>query len=67
LGPLLEENFRRAMIVSFGDVAQIFVRPISGTLLGCAFLMLAVTIWSSLRQGQREARLRRAAHGTEPN
>ncbi|MGH6896463.1 MAG: tripartite tricarboxylate transporter permease [Geminicoccaceae bacterium] len=67
LGPLLEENFRRAMIVSFGDVAQIFVRPISGTLLGCAFLMLAVTIWSSLRQGQREARLQRAAEPAERN
>jgi putative tricarboxylic transport membrane protein len=57
LGPLLEENLRRAMIISFGDVSQLFVRPISGTLLACALLLLAVTIWSSLRRGQQEARL----------
>jgi TctA family transporter len=57
LGPLLEENLRRAMIISFGDVSQMVVRPISGTLLACALLLLAVTLWSSLRQGQRKARL----------
>jgi TctA family transporter len=52
LGPLLEENFRRAMIVSFGDVTQILTRPISGTLLACAGILLAATIWSSLRRGK---------------
>jgi putative tricarboxylic transport membrane protein len=67
LGPLLEENLRRAMIISFGDVAQIFLRPISGTLLACALLLLAVTIWSSLRQGQRDARLQRMEDPAEQN
>jgi TctA family transporter len=57
LGPLLEENFRRAMIVSFGDVSQILLRPISGTLIVSAALLLVLTIWSSLRAGRREAQL----------
>lgn len=53
LGPLLEENFRRAMIVSFGDFTQIFVRPISGTLLAATFVLLVATMWSSMRRARR--------------
>jgi len=34
LGPMLEENFRRALLLSRGDFASFFTRPISGTLLG---------------------------------
>jgi TctA family transporter len=34
LGPMLEENFRRAMLLSRGDLSAFLTRPISGTLLG---------------------------------
>ena len=34
LGPMLEENFRRALLLSRGNFTSFFTRPISGTLLG---------------------------------
>jgi putative tricarboxylic transport membrane protein len=34
LGPMLEENFRRALLLSRGDFTSFLTRPISGTLLG---------------------------------
>ena len=61
LGPLMEENFRRAMIASFGDPTQLLLRPISGTLLVAAGLLLIYTIWSGLRLRRRLAE--RAADG----
>ncbi len=34
LGPMLEENFRRALLLSRGSFSTFFTRPISGTLMG---------------------------------
>jgi putative tricarboxylic transport membrane protein len=34
LGPMLEENFRRALLMSRGNFTPFFTRPISGILLG---------------------------------
>src|SRR2546425_400367 len=34
LGPMLEENFRRALLVSRGDFSAFVTQPISGTLFG---------------------------------
>jgi TctA family transporter len=42
LGPMLEENFRRAMLLSRGEFGTFFSRPISGTLLG---LIGAAVVW----------------------
>jgi TctA family transporter len=33
LGPMLEENLRRALLLSRGNFGLFFTRPISGTLL----------------------------------
>jgi len=41
LGPMLEENFRRALLLSRGDFTAFFTRPISGTLLGFIGLFIA--------------------------
>jgi TctA family transporter len=42
LGPMLEENFRRAMLLSRGDLMVFLHRPISAWFIGgCAFLILA--------------------------
>jgi putative tricarboxylic transport membrane protein len=42
LGPMMEENFRRAMLLSHGDMAVFVQRPISALFIGvCAFLVLA--------------------------
>jgi len=55
LGPMFEENFRRAMAVSHGDPLVFFRRPISliFILLGLAILALAMT--SFVRRGREEA------------
>lgn len=45
LGPMLEEYFRRALLISRGDFSPFFNRPISGTLLaiiGCLILWRGV-------------------------
>ena len=49
LGPLLEENFRRAMLLSGGDPAVFIQRPISAALLGVAAILLIVLIFPTIR------------------
>ena len=44
LGPLLEENLRRAMIISRGDWLVFVQRPLSAALLLAAALVLAITV-----------------------
>src|SRR5438270_2339840 len=41
LGPMLEENFRRALLLSRGSFSTFFTRPISGTLLAIIGLFIA--------------------------
>ncbi|HCO55766.1 tripartite tricarboxylate transporter permease [Pelagibacterium nitratireducens] len=55
LGPMFEENFRRAMAVSHGDPFVFFQRPISliFVLLGLSVLVLATTAF--VRRGREEA------------
>ncbi len=43
LGPLLEENLRRTMLVSGGDPSVFLTRPISLTILCLAFVLLALS------------------------
>jgi TctA family transporter len=46
LGPMLEENFRRALLLSRGNFTAFLTRPISGTLLG---LIGAFIVWQLTR------------------
>ncbi|KAA3506510.1 tripartite tricarboxylate transporter permease [Agrobacterium vitis] len=55
LGPLLETNLRRAMLLSQGDWSVFFVHPISAVLLAITGLMLITLILPSIRQGRKEA------------
>ncbi|WP_348753655.1 tripartite tricarboxylate transporter permease [uncultured Aquincola sp.] len=59
LGPMLEENFRRAMLISRGHFSVFVERPISGTLLG---LIAAFVIWQLVVffQKSRKARMQAA-------
>jgi TctA family transporter len=50
LGPMLEENFRRAMLLSRGSVQTFIERPISMWLLILTATLLVWGLWSSLRQ-----------------
>jgi TctA family transporter len=55
LGPLLEENFRRAMQVADGDWSVFVTRPLScAFLLASVALLIAVTL-PSIRRGREEA------------
>jgi TctA family transporter len=42
LGPLLEENFRRAMLASHGDVAVFVSSPVAVVLVGITVVSLAL-------------------------
>ncbi|AMG86950.1 tripartite tricarboxylate transporter permease [Bordetella parapertussis] len=50
LGPMLEENFRRAMLLSRGSLQTFIERPISMWVLLLTVFLLAWGMWSSLRQ-----------------
>jgi len=54
LGPLLENNLRKALILSQGDFATFALRPISATCLVIAALLLLSPLLPKLR-AQREA------------
>ena len=54
LGPLMEENLRRAMLLSRGDPLTFLSRPISATILGLALLLLIVIVVPNVRR-KREA------------
>ena len=55
LGPMLEENFRRALLLSRGDLTTFVASPISATLLAISVLLLAIVIFPSVRSGREQA------------
>ncbi|MEP9379296.1 tripartite tricarboxylate transporter permease [Aquabacter sp. CN5-332] len=54
LGPMLEEHFRRAMILSRGDPTIFFSRPISAVLLVIAVSIMVFAILPSIRRKREE-------------
>jgi TctA family transporter len=54
LGPLLENHMRRALIISHGDPATFFTRPVSLALLIIAAVVLVIAVLPSIRR-RREA------------
>jgi TctA family transporter len=55
LGPQLEENFRRAMLLSDGDFAVFVQRPISAGLLGVAALLILLLALPAVTKKRAEA------------
>jgi TctA family transporter len=55
LGPLMEENLRRAMLLSRGDPLVFFQRPISAGFLIVAIIMLGVIALPAIRKKREEA------------
>jgi putative tricarboxylic transport membrane protein len=55
LGPMLEENFRRALLLSRGSFAPFFTRPISGTLMGLVGLFIAWQLIAFFMQTRKAA------------
>lgn len=56
LGPLLEDNFRRTMLLYGGDFTIFVTRPISGVLFICSVILIVWAIWSGLSQRRKTAR-----------
>ncbi len=54
LGPLMEENLRRAMLLSRGDPTVFFSRPISLVMLVLAAMLLATFILPAFRKKREE-------------
>jgi putative tricarboxylic transport membrane protein len=55
LGPLMEENLRRAMLLSRGDPVVFFTRPISLTMLVIAAGLLLIVVMPAVRKKREEA------------
>ena len=55
LGPLMEENLRRAMLISRGDPSVFFTRPISCGMLVAAMLLLIIILLPVVRKKKEEA------------
>src|SRR3546814_7047597 len=53
LGPMVEENLRRAMLIYRGDFFEIILRPISGTMLGVTALIRSEEHTSELQSLMR--------------
>jgi putative tricarboxylic transport membrane protein len=49
LGPMLEENFRRAMLISRGDLSVFVTRPIAAGFVAASALLVAVQLVAWLR------------------
>jgi len=50
LGPLMEENFRRALLISRGNLSTFVERPISGVLLLLSLALVCFGVWLALRR-----------------
>ncbi len=55
LGPMMEENLRRALLLSRGDWTVFATRPISAVMLGMALLLLLIIVAPSIRKKREEA------------
>ena len=55
LGPMMEENLRRALLLSRGDWFVFATRPLSASLLGAALVLLVIVLLPSIRNKRAEA------------
>ncbi|ETX13380.1 hypothetical protein OCH239_10695 [Roseivivax halodurans JCM 10272] len=53
LGPLVETQFRRAMVLARGDFTDVVTRPIAGTVLALAAAILVWTLVSAIMRYRR--------------
>jgi TctA family transporter len=54
LGPMMEENLRRAMLLSRGDPTVFFTHPISLGLLVTAAILLLVVVSPAIRKKRED-------------
>jgi putative tricarboxylic transport membrane protein len=66
LGPMLEENFRRALLLSRGSFTIFVTRPISGTLMGLIALFVLWQLTAFVRQARKGPRIDRRPGEAQP-
>jgi putative tricarboxylic transport membrane protein len=54
LGPLMEENLRRAMLIARGDATVFVTRPISAALIFTSVLLLVIAVLPMIRKRREE-------------
>ncbi|BEP63169.1 tripartite tricarboxylate transporter permease [Variovorax sp. V213] len=55
LGPMMEENLRRSLLLSRGDWSVFVTRPISASLLAAALLLLVIVLLPAVKSKREEA------------
>ena len=55
LGPLMEEHFRRALLLSNGDVAIFYQSPLSVVMLSAAAIICVIVLLPQIRRGRSAA------------
>jgi TctA family transporter len=55
LGPMMEENLRRAMLLSRGDWSVFVTRPLSAGLLAAALLLVIIVALPAVKSKREEA------------
>ncbi|NBW78752.1 MAG: tripartite tricarboxylate transporter permease [Betaproteobacteria bacterium] len=55
LGPMMEENLRRALLLSRGDWTVFVTRPLSATLLALALVLLIIVLMPAVKAKREEA------------
>src|SRR5450830_863999 len=55
LGPMMEENLRRALLLSRGDWSVFVTRPLSAGLLAAALLLLVIVLLPAVKNKREEA------------
>ena len=55
LGPMMEENLRRALLLSRGDWSTFVTRPLSAGLLAASLLMVVIVTMPSISKRRQEA------------
>ena len=54
LGPMMEENLRRALMISQGDPIVLFTKPISAAFLVAAMILLGIVLAPTIRKKREE-------------
>ena len=55
LGPMLEENMRRALLLSRGDLTVFVTSPLSASFLAMAAVLLIMVLAPAVRSGREKA------------
>jgi putative tricarboxylic transport membrane protein len=55
LGPMMEENLRRALLLSRGDFSTLVTRPLSASLLVATVVMIGIVALPAIRKTREDA------------